>query len=298
MKKNRKLLLMTSLMLGVTAIATSTATYAWFTMNKNAFVNIDEVKATTDGDLEIIAYTTGNMPTTDYESDSIVSQTGDSLTDVSGDGVSFYKPTFSDTTNSTAVGVRTISYANKTGFYSEYSVVLRHKKQGLVYMGADSAVTAGAQGLELFKAARVGIFDRGTKDNSALAASDMKVVFAAGTSADTRGKHLTGATFPTLDVGYFNSASAVAGEKYYQGFANRDATAAGYAIAANPTTKYSPVIATLAANATGETGYYYAVVTIRVWIEGEDAACIDANKPGSFDVNIHFYCILNEEAGI
>jgi len=179
-------------MLGVTAAAGTTAGFAWFTTVRTATVSLTSAHVYTDyGNLSIqyVALDSG----LDTASQIVADHTGETnslglsatrnITDISGDGVDFYKPTWApaDTNGTNATHITQISNGEKLlndgttiadtskTWYVQFGLKLINSGAAAfdVYLSNGSAVTANSTSIpadvQAVKATRVAIW---TGDNT------------------------------------------------------------------------------------------------------------------------------------
>lgn len=329
-KKNtsaKKKLIPAVAMLTTSAVMLSTATYAWFTMSREVEVTGIKLTATTPQTIEISLgkATTGNTltagqeataPGTDETLWSHTAATGSVYKDFgklipasSTDGTNLYYTTkakengksvditganaFTQATENNNAGwtFQTAGASSETesnltadtkgeGYYLDIPVWFRTTNVEDVKLGVDVTVedpnkdnddTKG----DLYKATRVAILN---EDRSA---ANGGVFLGAETDVDT---------------GYYKKKAVKANtgtsENEYYGAV----TTATEVIESNgKVTNTATEVATVKGVGTGKTGYgtptkYY----IRVWLEGEDVNCWNANAGQSFTVDLKFYDLSNK----
>lgn len=327
-KKNtsaKKKLIPAVAMLTTSAVMLSTATYAWFTMSREVEVTGIKLTATTPQTIEISLgkATTGNTltagkeataPGTDETLWSHTAATGSVYKDFgklipassvngfdmfytvkateNGKKVSdvdnpFNKATtaagweFQDGGKSSEKGdAVTAVDKDGSGYYLDIPVWFRTTNTSDVNLGLDVEVKQGSDSdttTELYKAARVAILpETKSAQNVFLGAKGNDA-----TNYYTDGKAVsTAAATLTASYGEVSVATEVT------------ATDGKVTNAANATQ-----VATVTAS-TG-TGYGDAVkYYIRVWLEGEDEACWNANAGQDFQINLKFYDLSNTGTGV
>lgn len=333
-KKNtsaKKKLIPAVAMLTTSAVMLSTATYAWFTMSREVEVTGIKLTATTPQTIEVSLgkATTGNTltagqeataPGTDETLWSHTAATGSVYKDFgklipasSTDGTNLYYTTkakengksvditganaFTQATENNNAGwtFQTAGASSETesnltadtkgeGYYLDIPVWFRTTNVEDVKLGVDVTVedpnkdnddTKG----DLYKATRVAILN---EDRSA---ANGGVFLGAETDVDT---------------GYYKKKAVKANtgtsENEYYGAV----TTATEVIESNgKVTNTATEVATVKGVGTGKTGYgtptkYY----IRVWLEGEDVNCWNANAGQDFQINLKFYDLSNTGTGV
>jgi len=326
-KKNtsaKKKLIPAVAMLTTSAVMLSTATYAWFTMSREVEVTGIKLTATTPQTIEIsLGNGTGGTveaPTNETKDNdlwmnsvatgSVYDTFGKLIPASSVDGNTLYYTTNAialgkdvqfDNENSpfksamdklvTAVASNKsavngdLSASDDDGYYLDIPVWFRTTSSTEVKLGVKATFenTADKADEEIYKAARVSIIDaktaKATNGSSGVIASSDAVYYNEGSKAAVK------AAAATEDAAYGKVTSVV------QCDVNTDKQVTN---ATNATTvaKVTPV-------ASGKTGYgdvtqYY----IRVWLEGEDEACWNANAGQDFQINLKFYDRSNTGTGV
>ena len=302
-KKNtsaKKKLIPAVAMLTTSAVMLSTATYAWFTMSREVEVTGIKLTATTPQTIEI---------SLGRATSSVYASFGKLIPASSTDGTNLYYTTkakengksvditganaFTQATENNNAGwtFQTAGASSETesnltadtkgeGYYLDIPVWFRTTNVEDVKLGVDVTVTDpnadddNTKG-DLYKATRVAILN---EDRSA---ANGGVFLGAETDVDT---------------GYYKKKAVKANtgtsENEYYGAV----TTATEVIESNgKVTNTATEVATVKGVGTGKTGYgtptkYY----IRVWLEGEDVNCWNANAGQSFTVDLKFYDLSNK----
>src|SRR5574344_262779 len=95
MKNRKKMVLALTALTAVTAGAATTSTLAWFTTTRTASVQFTDVGIYSQGNLGVkyVALTSGLSATPTTSNNSIsLDGLATAATDISGDGITFYKP--------------------------------------------------------------------------------------------------------------------------------------------------------------------------------------------------------------
>jgi len=261
MKNKSKLILGLAAMLGVTAAAGTTAGFAWFTTIRTATVSLTNAHVYSDyGDLKVQYVDVANNgitgASTTITSSLAISATSQ-VTDISGDGKTFYKPVWAPTTG---IGQPTVansisSIANVSGktYFVQFGLNLINSgtAQFSVYLESGSAVTgvtSSTADVAAAKATRVAVWSTDTTPvNKTVWQNDI-------TDAAAGYKYLTTAAAGTkaYTVDGYTLATPAAGTFHAGGFTEITTAAA----AVN-----GQVIATVAGSSTVE-------VIVSAWIEG------------------------------
>lgn len=333
-KKNtsaKKKLIPAVAMLTTSAVMLSTATYAWFTMSREVEVTGIKLTATTpqtieislgqapEGTVTIADKTEAKAPTNEDEdtklwsnkaaTSSVYATFGKLIPASSTDGTNLYYTTkakengksvdisgenaFTQATENNNAGwtFQTAGASSETesnltadtkgeGYYLDIPVWFRTTNVEDVKLGVDVTVedpnkdNNDAKG-DLYKAARVAILkdDRSAANGGVFLGAETDV--ASGYYKQKAVKAATGSS-----------------EDDYYG----DVTTATEVIESNgKVTNNATEVATVTGVGTGKTGYgtptkYY----IRVWLEGEDVYCWNANAGQSFTVDLKFYDLSNK----
>lgn len=332
-KKNtsaKKKLIPAVAMLTTSAVMLSTATYAWFTMSREVEVTGIKLTATTPQTIEISlgrATTQATIDNTTWATapkndaadtdlwsnkaatSSVYASFGKLIPASSTDGTNLYYTTkakengksvditganaFTQATENNNAGwtFQTAGASSETesnltadtkgeGYYLDIPVWFRTTSTSDVNLGLDVEVKQGSDSdttTELYKAARVAILPETKAAQSVFLGAEGN----AATNYYTDGKAVSTAA-ATLTDSYGNVSVAT----------EVKATDGKVTNAANATQ-----VATVTAS-TG-TGYGDAVkYYIRVWLEGEDEACWNANAGQDFQINLKFYDLSNTGTGV
>lgn len=320
MKLNHRLLITSGLLLAMSTVAMSTATYAWFTTNRQAKFSTGTVNIKADSNLEYrVTKVNGTTTlTTEGEPGAWTSKAldegkipGATLTDVSGNGGIFYKPTMGATaayySNITTVNSNSLYAA---GYFMTLDVEFRSSSPFKVYLGANTALSdVTTNTTSLAAAARIAYFDYGqTKDASEVPS----LTLSNGDNADTSTK--TDGTYSCLFVSdadapkFLTAASETGGTfasatyNYFPKGTVQHTSVENITSSPNVSTK---LVTTLVANK-DEHGaqiqypdnegnlndLYTAAIEVRIWVEGTDNECIDSAKKSAFKATLDFQAYL------
>lgn len=333
-KKNtsaKKKLIPAVAMLTTSAVMLSTATYAWFTMSREVEVTGIKLTATTPQTIEvslgkatagatITSKTEATEPGDDEKlwsnkaaTSSVYASFGKLIPASSTDGTNLYYTTkakengksvditganaFTQATENNNAGwtFQTAGASSETesnltadtkgeGYYLDIPVWFRTTNVEDVKLGVDVTVedpnkdnddTKG----DLYKATRVAILD----ENRSVAKGGVFI----GEETDVASGYYKGKAV--------KAATGSSEDDYYGAV-----TTATEVIESNgKVTNTATEVATVKGVGTGKTGYgtptkYY----IRVWLEGEDVNCWNANAGQSFNVDLKFYDLSNTGTGV
>lgn len=295
MKTRSKLIVALSSLLAVTAGAAATSTFAWFTSNRTATVTYTKATAyTTSGEmtLKYVAPAVGstfNTPgTTDYVSslDITNATAGGKVTDISGDGATFYKPKLTadstdDATNWKFVNGTYTATTNTadTSYYVEFGIAFKNgntdpaNNKMKVYLNTGSTLTGVVASGE-------GASAQQTKNN--LAAKAMRVAFLTGTTLTAYwNPNDDGTTLKYMKSGAVSANTLDLGDE--SGLTNYHYS--------NYTDVNTADSTTLEKQLLGEIGATDLTITVRMWLEGTSSSCLNAAKGGETKLNLAFASI-------
>ena len=342
MKLNHRLLITSGLLLAMSTVAMSTATYAWFTTNRQAKFSTANVGIKADSNLEYRVISVNGVPIDysvngalkDIEGISAVLDKGgwtaaelpekvipgDSLTDVSGNGAAFFKPTMGASANYYSK-IKTVNSngAYVAGSFMTLQVEFRSSAAFEVYLGPSTALTdvsVTGENTSLAKAARIAYFDYGqskegdevpsltltngtNKDTSTKASGTYSCVFVS--DAD-KPRFITAAS---ETGGAFDTIDDVTGTVEYSYFpANSVQNQAPSQITSTAASANTKFVTKLVKNTNNEGDVTYednegntnvlhtSVIEIRIWVEGTDVDCVDTAKKSTFKATLDFQAYL------
>lgn len=283
MKARTKLLVSTTAMLVLSAGAMVTGTVAWFTAVRQANVTFSNVKViSTEGDL-LVSYE-GTKYTFDDATPGQLDITGtDIITDISGDGMDFYKPafTYSNPSSLAALYINDVSANTDDAFYVEFQLKISRTNYAetngfLVYLGSNSVIepfSLAPADVAAAKAARVAILDD--------AGTTRKILWAPETG-DAAYEYIVEDAMESLyDIDGYTTHDAETDSDFLVGsFTNHtEIDGLGGHQGGN-----SPVIADLS---TAED----EIITLRMWLEGLDEDCINDARNGFFTLTLDIYAM-------
>ena len=282
-KKNKVLLGAIGLVL-LSGIAATSSTFAWFTTVRTASISYSEATVqSSDGNLAIeyksSLNTWSGTPSYDEEANKVTIAGANKVTDISGDGKTFYKPVWT-TPVSAASSIETVPTTGDPGvadgFYIDFTVGLRRDnavdENGLkVYLGSGTTIAPknpeDPKDKGAVKAARLAVIDH---------EGDVKVRWAPEQETDP--KYITTGDGELYGVSDFKTTTD---STYKHGAITSadsmdDADDAGF------------LVCDLSKNVATERD-----VTFRIWLEGEDSDCDNDILGGVFNVNIALYTFIN-----
>lgn len=316
MKLNRKLFISSLGLLGLSAVAMSTATYAWFTVDKTASMTATAtIKA--EAGVEIGNLASGGHTAHDYTSSGTIELGAHELTDISGNGVSFFKPVFASD-NIAFSAVDTIGYSSdaKLGWAGNYITValtFRSNKPYHVLVGQSTDIIEGA----LAPAARIALFDGGkvSTANTTPTLANLKQVLYSGDapeyfiSADTAESTVTHTgTGDDLEVATgYSTWDAVQDDSETTTLVHSDVVDSKYgtlALAKTAGLNSLTVLQdeggtyTVGTGATAKTfPNFTGTVIATIWVDGVDPECVNSIINGSLTVTLPFQFLLEADSG-
>ena len=327
MKLNHRLLITSGLLLAMSTVAMSTATYAWFTTTRQSQITLSNISIQQDSNLEMeIVSVNGvsNAKSTSgveygekgfgvYDSADTIF-TGTAVQDVSGNGVSFFKPNIASDA-STFTSTATVSTDTFKQYVNEIVIGFRSDKAYEVYLNKSTAITEintklpGADAATdngLSKSARVAFFNTGSANSAGVSTDTLKGVIV--TDLESAGhNYLTGTNATSVEVGHEVADNTHTYNTGYSGFEGDNVPV------------HNDTIETKTSNSTGLDWYvtklavkeiagggneqytgangdlidaYMGYVVIRIWVEGTDADCTGNARHGAFSVQLDFNSYL------
>jgi hypothetical protein len=286
MKNKTKLVIGLASMLGVTAAAGTTAGFAWFTTTRTATVNLASAHVnTTAGDLKIayVPIENNNVTGDASETNSLaLSASTTNATDISGDGKTFYKPTWAPTDGSAqptvATAINSVSNGTTRTYYVIFGLQLINKGSGdafSVYLENASKV-APHSGSE-------------PKDVAAAGATRIAIYSATGANHDQQDAAVTMWQYVTDSTNPYKYLTAGGSGAYgVSGYQLADATSlTGWHIGSwdnvshtgDVNIKAGQKIADVPANGS-------AYVIVSMWIEGTSSFATNAAIGGAVDLTL------------
>ena len=286
-KKNKVLLGAIGLVL-LSGIAATSSTFAWFTTVRTASISYSEATVqSSDGDLTIEYVRSLNIwsggSTYDEAANKVTIAGANKVTDISGDGKTFYKPVWT-TPVSTASSIETVpttgdpGVAVADGFFIDFTVRLSRDndvdENGLkVYLGTGTTIApnnpSNPKDTGAVKAARLAVIDHEENVKVRWAPEEEAGAKYITTGTDTDSLYGVSGFKTTTDKDYKHGEITSAESM-------DDADEAGF------------LVADLSKGVANE-----ANVTFRIWLEGEDEHCNNDILGGVFDVNIALYTFVN-----
>jgi hypothetical protein len=305
MKNKTKLVLGLAALTAVTAGVATTSTLAWFTTTRTASVSFQEIGIYgATGDLGISLLKAGTYGYKGSEGGSgnnlTVTSTTNSITDISGNGAQFYKPTWDPLSSSIATSIVSVTNGSNTAhdnyYYVQFFLVLSNSSTANamnVYLSKGTAITSSdTNNLNAAHAARVAIFNYNTTEKTAsstIATTETPSrVLTDGT--DTTFAYLSssasGSVYSTATNGFINTT--VLGDITTNKMVKvSDATAV---TSTEPSTETNhsdekAFVTTVPAGTASAAGKAY--VGFSIWLEGESAHAVNAAAKETLGVTIH-----------
>ncbi len=275
--KTRHKLIPAIIMLLVAAITMSTASYAWFTMSSRVEVSGIELSVVAPTNILIREYKDSAFATFSNKVTVLPNPTNKLNHASSADGVNMFsinKDTAANANPTTgvlpatgtveSVALKHVDYNDEDGYYFDYKLQLINTGGAAVKIGLDDVEITDANSSPIVGAVRFAILNSTASanihTNKPIFAHNNESPIGALTTVETYSG--TPTTSSVSAVNTFTDANGL------------------FTLAANgelDNSKKDPDNAT--------------VVTVRVWIEGQDADCITDNSNSAFQVKFEFYVI-------
>jgi len=249
-------------MLIVAAITMSTASYAWFTMSNR--VEVTGVELTVVAPTNILIRNEGLGATNPFLSSVTVTNPAGRLNNASSyDGVDLYTVAnpydFVDEDGKTVTGVTlieaTTAVAGTDGYYVDFDLQLINTGGTAVTVGLDeleiTTVATSAANGTVLEAVRFAILESGENLSNKVFSQSTHKTFDVYNSATTK------ASLTTVET--------------YNNMFTLDANGVADPNSSNPDGVKD--------------------ITVRVWLEGEDPACITDNAGSTFGITFNFYVV-------
>ena len=271
MNKNKKLLLSSVGLAVLSGIAATGSTFAWFTTTRTATISYTSATVVSKQSNLKITYVSSNDtfdPVPETEAVSSLSLVGGmDITDISGDGLNFYKPVWSATAE-TASAINAVT--ESVGNWVEFTVTIsRDNVTGMkVYLGAGTSIapkTGLDEDVKAVAASRLAVIN----------VDDSPAVECIYTPSDTSHSYLTTAPSGTDVYGIDEYTTKVFSGNLVTG-----------TLVTQTTIATADAAKTLVADLSTKSS---ANVTFRAWLEGEDTDAINEAIGGVFDINISLY---------
>lgn len=294
MKLRSKLLLSATCLLTISVAATATSAYAWFTANRQVYLKSTATVDTKVTNLNVKGFDAvpGDGDTVGFSTTAVSGDLGSgtstaTITDISGNGINFYKPELpADKSTDTAMSIKKVLNGDPAGtnYYHQFKLEFSQTNTNIstgVFLANDSSVTAvntdgdnKAKDEALAKSIRVSITVGDSKtiywapnENS----SSINTFYLAGaTPAEVTNVSLTKASdyVKATDTGILNKIIGAPVE--YNDASNLDKKSTA-----------TELLGKLDSN-------NKLTATIRVWAEGMDVDCDNDAFGGNINVKLVF----------
>lgn len=274
-KKNRVLLASVGLAI-FSGIAATSTTFAWFTTTQNASLSFNSATVETqDNNLNVAYKSSLNSGIVDSQTGNVISLTGaNKVTDISGDGSTFYKPSWNAALDMpsarVAYEINQVGATDADGYYVDFTLTISRDTTGtsgmMVYLGNGTQIVAAD--------------DENDADNQAVLGSRLavlddegNVILAYAPNSETSYNYISAGTGSLYSVDDFVNTSELSGVvNSFVTYNDNDAAVAASAVA----------IADLSTETSVD-------VTFRAWLEGEDADTINDAIGGVFNIDLKIY---------
>ena len=327
MKLNHRLLITSGLLLAMSTVAMSTATYAWFTTTRESKITLNNVTIQQDSNLEmkVVKYNGETINETEdmakWGVHSDLALVGKAVQDVSGDGTKFFKPNIaSDGATFTSVKDVSAAATPQSEMYTYvHEIVLgfRSDKAYEVWLGSGTTIIENSVAKPgdsvnrpwgLGDCARVAFFDLNSGNTGSYVSAKGGTKTLTGVyakSSESDGYNFitdTDAASTTVSIGSsysnfttYSEINPIVGEVENKINAEQNpnsfkvCTLALHQTGTNPENS-SPVYETMKDpnNPSNFINGYFGYVGIRIWVEGTDANCKDDARYGSFSTELKF----------
>jgi len=283
MNNKKKLLVGAASMLLLTATAATASTFAWFTTVRNATVDYSSATIYTNGGNIVVTYVSSLVTTWDAPvttGNNLAISGAHRITDISGEGVSFYKPIWNaydtDSTDADSIfAIPTLATGDADGYYIDFTLnIARTSADGMkVYFGSTTdinPVSAAAADVQAVAASRLAVID----------GSVTKFMWApeGDTSYEYLSAGIAGDTAYTVDAYKLNAITGTGdSDKFYDSAIQNYST-----VALADATGNLPCVADLSTLTSDD-------ITFRVWIEGTDPDCVNDALAGIFNIQLDLY---------
>lgn len=281
---NKNKVLLTSIGLAIfTGIAATSTTFAWFTTTQNASLSYSSATVTTKDNSLAVQYKSSKNTLSNSEAveNEIVLTGANQITDISGDGLNFYKPKWNayDTpSNRLADSISEVGAVSADGYYVDFTITISRTTSGSngmkVYLGPQTEIEAASSDAE---------------DVTAVAAARLAVIgYSDGSS--TTGNASVKFIYVEDDDAEYKHLAPVDGEEIYS-VEDYDSVAVSSPVIDEAFVEYTSIVAADAGTiAIADLSSVTSVdVTFRAWLEGEDADAVNAAIGGIFNVNLDLY---------
>lgn len=278
-KKNK--ILITSIGLALfSGIAATSSTFAWFSAVQNASVSFNSATVEyEENDLSVAYKSSLNTGITVGTGTALTLTGSNKVTDISGNGLNFYKPLWDAALDTplarVAYVIKTLAMASAgdaDGYFVDFTLTISRTDTGdngmMVYLGEGTEITAA--------------MSSDTEDEQAVLGSRLAVINSSSSLLLTYAPDAD-------DVGGHNYIVAATGEELYS-VANFDLTSNASVVSSF--TSYTTNVAAAAASAVAIADLSTATsadVTFRAWLEGEDSDTINDAIGGVFKIDLKIY---------
>ncbi len=304
MKLRSKLLLSATCLLTISVAATATSAYAWFVSNRQASVVINNANVKTNAtNLKIAGVAKANEDTIEFNTTAtagaLADVTSEALaTDISGDGVDFFKPKLapdfgvgeSETAKYNASSIAKVENDSTTKYYHQFKLTFSQDNADVntgVFLSSESSVlltTAIKVGEDNKNDAGIALCARVAFLDSS---NNLLLYWAPNRSSTDANKSYIKQEYSKADpvsikdgdtsevLQNVSSSTVITEEKLLYG-TPKDVNDAS-------STKDNNVEHLLTLNGTTA-----QTITVRIWFEGMDAACISSNITQTIDAFLQF----------
>jgi len=271
MKLKSKLVLAASSLLVLSGVAAGTGTYAWFTANQSVDANINNIGVESHGNGLTIAAASSdatNLVGDDTNSTTYnkIFTSSASLTDVSSDGINFYKASLDANGNITGAALRTPATGVTAPLYYEVKVTFTRtniSEPMAIYVSKSTSIVSqndsiAADHKDLANAARIAILNSAKSSVLAYMAPNDTITTDYKYVSATASPFTTALDVPASTNAYYDNTYTTDVSDYTLNSATKAASRAGMGDG-------------WLLNLTGAIAS--ADVYVRIWLEGTDSDC-------------------------
>ena len=273
-KKNKVLLTSVGLAL-LSGIAATGSTFAWFTTTRTASVSYSKATVKSGQSNLAIDYVSSLNTMTESQAGSLLTLTGGNMvTDISGDGLNFYKPVWS-ADPAIASAINTVDFSTSAdGLFIDFtiSVTIQGEAAMNVYLGANTLISAN---------------DANPESAEAVASSRMAVIVDGASvlyyAPDADGADPLSAISST-PVAIASATTTALSPAPVASFTTHTSNPVGFA---------GRILSLVPTESALGAGDWSATenVTFRAWVEGQDADCDNDAIGGIFDIEIDLFAL-------
>jgi len=303
MKIKSKLILAATSLLVLSGVAAGTSTFAWFTVNQLATVDVTSMTVNTNTDSlkmvvtptesDIFVTNAGTDPDSSYE--AVATSEGNLLTDVSGPGVQLFKGS-TTTTTTTSVDEATSVTTTSTTTTLDGSTTVEEKAPNCFDFKIAFSNTNPDKAMAVFLSYTSTISPTADNDADKALANSMRVAILDSTSTASLAYYAPNESTTSQIVtgidGAVSAGAATASDLGLETYSQNlllNTYGADYNDASTSTTASAPgYLGTIPTGVDNN-----LIVVARIWLEGTDLDCSNTALEGNAAVNLIFNGVSN-----